>query len=286
MKKICLVVLMILTLFLTACGEDTTQLAKDEFAKYHNGKDEVVLTIHNSLYFENHILKEESLDSGVIYGTIVVYEKYIYYLTFDGEYEGLFKYRTDFANIYRCNFYGENITKICSKELNTFNDVNAKSYKDSIYIEYEKNDTTFIDKYTISTDIYENIASGKNCNLSDYVPKEEPSRYDIEVIENTSPQKHGKFVITDSKTGIKNVIDDNYLRNTPYIKSMEMFNYSPKRFDISNGHVLLTYSMGAGDGWNYAYLVFEYDFDSDSLEYKLLAFPYDNCSFIDIIYIG
>ena len=30
---------------------------------------------------------------------------------------------------------------------------------------------------------------------------------------------------------------------------------------------------------------FEYDFDMDKIEYKLLVFPYDNCSCIDIVYI-
>ena len=286
MKKICLVVLIILTLFLTACGEDTTQLAKDEFAKYFNGKDEVVLNLEDNLYFENHTVMRDNLDIRPSYGTIVVYEKSIYYLSFEGESEGLFKYRINFANVYKCDIYGENTTKIFSKELNTFNDVDAKAYKDSIYIEHEKNDITFIDKYTVPTGTYENIASGKNCSLSDYIPKEEPSRYDIEIIEKKSSKERGKFVITDSQTGAVKTIDDDYLKNTPYIKSMEMFNYSPNRFDISNGHVLLTYSMGAGSGWNYARLVFEYDFDSDSLEYKLLAFPFDNCPCIDIIYIG
>lgn len=46
-----------------------------------------------------------------------------------------------------------------------------------------------------------------------------------------------------------------------------------------------TYGIGAGDGWNYPHLVFEYDFDSNMLEYKLLAFPFDNVC-IDISYIG
>ena len=35
----------------------------------------------------------------------------------------------------------------------------------------------------------------------------------------------------------------------------------------------------------YPHLVFEYDFDSNTLEYKLLAFPYDSV-LIDIVYIG
>ena len=59
MRKIYLLFLTILTLFLTSCRQDTTQLAKDEFSKYYNGKDEVVLNIDDNLYFENHTLKEK-----------------------------------------------------------------------------------------------------------------------------------------------------------------------------------------------------------------------------------
>ena len=91
--------------------------------------------------------------------------------------------------------------------------------------------------------------------------------------------------ITDADLEACTIIDDEYLRNTIYIESMEKFNYSPKRVDISNGHILLTYGIGAGDGWNFPHLVFEYDFDSNKLEYKLLAFPFDSVP-IEIIYIG
>ena len=35
--------------------EDNTQLAKDEFSKYFNGKNEVVLNIGDTLYFEKKV---------------------------------------------------------------------------------------------------------------------------------------------------------------------------------------------------------------------------------------
>jgi hypothetical protein len=255
-------------------------LAKDEFSKYYNGKDEVVLNIEDNLYFENHILESESLKNS--YGSIVFHENLIYYVSINSLNK---KYRNEFINIYTCDCYGENTNIIYSKEINTNSNITLKTNKDSYYIEYKKNKLIYIDKYTISTGIYENIASGKDCSLSDYMPKEEQSRYSIEVIKNISPQEHGKFIVTDLEKGLSNIIDDEYLRNTIYIESMEKFNYSPKRVDISNGHILLTYGIGAGDGWNYPHLVFEYDFDSNTLEYKLLAFPFDSVP-IEIIYIG
>lgn len=39
MKKLYLFGLLSLVSFLTSCGDDTTQLAKDEFSKFYNGKD-------------------------------------------------------------------------------------------------------------------------------------------------------------------------------------------------------------------------------------------------------
>lgn len=281
MKKIYLLFLTILTLLLTSCRQDTTQLAKDEFSKYYNGKDEVVLNIEDNLYFETHTLKKENLEHTHLYGSILIYEKSIYYLSLESSNVG---FKNDFINVYSCDFYGNNIEKVYTKELNIYSRVDIEIYKDNFYIEYKKDELIFIDKYTISTGIYENVASGKDCSLSDYIPKEQ-SRYCVEVIENISPQEHGKFIVTDLETGLSNIVDDEYLKNTIYIESMEKFNYSPKRVDISNGHILLTYGIGAGDGWNFPHLVFEYDFNSNTLEYKLLAFPFDSVP-IEIIYIA
>jgi hypothetical protein len=65
---------------------------------------------------------------------------------------------------------------------------------------------------------------------------------------------------------------------------MKKFNYGPSRVDVSNDHILLSYGIGAGDGWNYSYLIFEYDFSTNSFEYKALVFPYDTIP-IEIYYL-
>ena len=280
MKKIVLLIIACL-IFLTSCRENTTQLAKDEFSKYFNGKNEVVLNIEDNIYFENHILKRDNLNPKNIYNSIAFYNGSIYYLSLDSSKMG---FRNDYINVYSTDFYGKNTKKIYSKYLNINSKVYVQIKGESYYIEYVKNNLTVIDKYTFSTNIYENIACGKDCSLSDYISKEETNKYDFEVIQNSSTKEHGKFIISDSETNERRIIDDNYLKNTIYIESMEMFNYGPKRVDISNGHILLTYGIGAGDGWNYPHLVFEYDFEKDALEYRLLAFPYDSVP-IGIIYI-
>lgn len=282
MKKIWLLILTMLTLCLTGCRKDTTQIAKDEFSKYYNGNNEVVLCHWDNLYFENHTLKRAKLQPENLIGSIIFYDDYIYYLSLKSSNMG---FKNDFINVYSCDYYGENAKLVFSKKLDIYSKVSIETNKDSYYIQYKKNNTILVDKYTISTNIYENIASGKDCSLSDYFQKEEESRYNVEVIENKSPKEHGKFIITDSETGLEKTIDDDYLKNTIYIESMEIFNYGPERFDISKGHILLTYGIGAGDGWNNPHLVFEYDFDLNTLDYKLLAFPEEKTG-VEIIYIG
>lgn len=285
LKKICLLFLTILTLLLSSCRQDTTQLAKDEFSKYYNGKDEVVLNIEDNLYFENYALDLNGLVKGNEHNNGLIMNQRNFFFSTSKE-NSMFNFT---LNIYESNLQGTDIKLVYSKD-------GFKTHPwtyaidDVFYIEHYSNnaldlESKLIDSYTISTGIYENISSGKDCSLSDYAQKEEQSRYSIEVIENISPQEHGKFIVTDLEKGLSNIIDDEYLRNTIYIESMEKFNYSPKRVDISNGHILLTYEIGAGDGWNYPHLVFEYDFDSNKLEYKLLAFPFDSVP-IEIIYIG
>ena len=285
LKKICLLFLTILTLLLTSCRQDTTQLAKDEFSKYYNGKDEVVLNIEDNLYFENYALDLNGLVKGNEHNNgLIINQRNLFFST--SKENSMFNFT---LNIYESNLQGTDIKLVYSKDGFKTHPW-AYAIDDVFYIEHYSNnaldlESKLIDSYTISTGIYENISSGKDCSLSDYAQKEEQSRYSIEVIENISPQEHGKFIVTDLEKGLSNIIDDEYLRNTIYIDSMEKFNYSPKRVDISNGHILLTYGIGAGDGWNYPYLVFEYDFDSNKLEYKLLSFPFDGV-LIEIIYIG
>ena len=283
MKKICFLMISIFALLLASCGDDTTQLAKDEFSKYDSGNDEVVL-LHNDVIYTGKqeldfatLVKNEEPNNGILikedkilFSTSVQNSKFDYTL-----------------NIYETDLQGTETQLFFSKDGFKTHPW-AYADDDNFYIEhYSENalsqDGKVIDRYSVNDNQYETVASGKDCGLSDYV-QEEISQYSIEMVENTSPQEHGKFVIIDSDTGIERILDDEYLKNTIYYESMQMFNYGPKRFDISNGHILLTYGIGAGDGWTYAHLVFEYDFDSNTLEYKLLAFPHDNVS-IDIIYI-
>lgn len=72
LRKICLLMISIFAILLTSCGDDTTQLAKDEFSKYDSGKDEVVLLHNNVIYTGKQeldlatLVKDEEPNNGVL----------------------------------------------------------------------------------------------------------------------------------------------------------------------------------------------------------------------------
>lgn len=284
MKKIILLIILLVCFAFSACRHDTTQLAEDAFSKYYDGGADVVLVLEDTIYFENHKIDLNKLKNEEANNGLIIKKDKLYFST--SKQNSMYDYT---LNIYESDLSGANIKLVFSKG-------NYKTYPwvygidDAFYIEYYLTnaldiDSRQIDKFSIQGNEYENVAGGKDCSLSNYTKKSETSIYDIKVVENLSPQEHGKFIITNSETNEIRIIDDAFLKNTVYIESMEMYNYSPKRYDISNGHILLTYSIGAGDGWNFPHLIFEYDFDTDTLVYKMLVFPYDSVP-IEIIYIN
>ena len=266
MRKVAVLLITILFAFCSAsCGEDTTQQAKDEFSQYYNGKNEVVVTLLKYLYFEEYTLNIYDVCKG--YRKQIFHEDKMYVLANVAVDNG---YRIE---VYTCDLYGKNLTLVYSKFLAIDRPDACYAHGKNFYIQYKKAGVYVVDKYNILTGIYENIYTGEYASIFDFA-EEEPSRFNIEVDEEAFRENHGEFVITDLETGEKRVIDDEYLNNTIYIESMKKYGYWTVRAEVSNGHILLCYTIGAGDGWNYSYLIFEYDFENDTLEYKLLAFPY------------
>lgn len=272
MKKVYLLFITILCLLLTSCMKDTTQLAKDEFSKYFNGKDEVVLIKNSTIHFEKYsinldkVKKDEESNNGVI-----LKKDKLYFTTSKS------KKMFDFTlNIYESNLDGSGIKTLFSKE-HFKTDPYAYGVGNVFFIEHFTNNgfdenSRQIDKYTLSDGIYETIAKGKECSITDYFQNDTSTEYDISINKKSSSEEHGSFTITSLKNKQVNKIDDLYLENTIYIESMKKFNYGPREYKISNNHILLDYAIGAGNGWGQSHLVFEYDFYNNTLEYKLLAF--------------
>ena len=274
--------LIFFAIFLTSCGQDTTQVAKDEFLKYYNGKNEVVLSLYDHLYFEEYTLniREKIKENEINYisNTCLFLDNLIYFVAVETSNMGL---KIDALCVYSCDKKGENIKLIYSK-LGTYKNLKIEEQKDCYYIQYKNEDFMCIDKFEIMTKEYVNIAKGTDCEIKDILKEDRNSKYKVETYVNRSSYEHGEYIITNTENGESRIIDDEFLNKTIYIKSMKKFNYSPERYEISKGHILLSYSIGAGDGWNYSQLVFEYNFEENSLEYKMLVFPYDRSDFIKI----
>jgi hypothetical protein len=118
--------------------------------------------------------------------------------------------------------------------------------------------------------------------VNDYLEKQK-TLYSCSIVEPENGD--GYFEIMDIKTGSVKIVNTEFINKTIYSEAMNEFSYYPCRADVSNGHILLTYRISAGDGWTYSHLIFEFVFDEDSLEYKSLVFPYDT-ECVEIEYIG
>lgn len=289
MKYLSMFLIFIFSFLLAQCylGADTSQLVIDEFSQYYNGKNEVVLKANDTIYGEdyefnfNDLVENNSFNDGFIYknGKLL-------FSTNEKISSGNIK-----LNIYESNVDGTNINLIFSKDgFKTF--TNAFAINDYFYIEHNNikpsnAEGIQIDRYTISTGEYVNVDNGKYADLFFY-KKNEYCKYDVERITTIKQGvKDNSFTITDKDTGIKRIIDNDYLENTIYSDSLKKFKYLPRRFDIVNEHILLTYTIGNGSEYSYSHLIFEYNFEYDFLEFKSLVyslFEYNENN--DIYYIS
>ena len=283
MKKVALFATLILVVCFTSCRQDNTQLAKDEFSKYYQGQNEVALVLDDTIYFEEGEIDLKALkpDEEPNNGLILREDKFYFSTCVEN---AMFDYT---LNIYESNLTGSEITLLFSRDgykthpwaYGTGEVFYIEHFLESTFVKESKR----IDKFSVDSKEYESVDAGEGCGLFNYI-REENNRYSIEMIENPSAEEHGKFIITDLESGAKRIIDDNYLQKTIYSESMKMFGYAPQTFDVSEGHILIAYSIGAGDGRNFPHLAFEYDFDTDTLEYKLLVFPYDSVP-VELVYL-
>lgn len=273
---------------MSSCVKDTTQIIIEEFNKYHDGIEDVVWRDYDELHFENHVLKIFEKIDGIKWDSINFFNDRIYYfdtLTLDSY------NKINSLQFYSCDFNGNNIELLHEEQINSDSKIDYKVVSQMYYFEYKVDDIKYIDTYNIVENEYKNIACGKKVVLEDYI-EEEVNEYDYKVVDlnekdsfqSIKPQSFDYFEIIHKESGISKKIDDEYLKSTIYFESLEKFSYNPKRVDISSGHILLIYGIGGGNGWTYPNVIFEYNFDTEKLEFKLLIFPLDYINF-EIIYI-
>lgn len=293
MKKNFFYLVIILTV-LTSCSYFNGDEAKKEFSQYDDGKNKVAL-IENftEFYFENAKFDIKDIDKDVRSASFILHDNQIFFLSVK-EKQDAKKRICERVMIRKCDFKGENIEDVSSVEINDKTEVAHIINGYDYYIKYEKNKTSYIDRFNVITKEYLNIESGENCSLDPY-KKNEEKKYEISVKKDIYKHrlfshtilKHGSFEITDIESGNKRLIDEEYLMKTVFKDSFNLFHPGPKDYVVSNSHILLLYALGAGPSFTYTAttLIFEYDFENDVLKYKLLVFPAHYANYDAVLYI-
>ena len=271
-----IVLLCLIFCYSPACREDTTELAEAEFSQYRTGKYDVIVSRGGKDHFDGHYLQK----SGTLY-----YNHRVYYIK--GYSNGMIidPYRDIFLEIFSCNVYGEEETLVFSKTIENARSIGDREKNGAYYFWYKTADgMEHIDRYVVSTGVYESIIVGENVPyVEDYVKQNVPdeiSPYKIEVIKDRTIEHGkiivtGKVIVTDILTGEERIIDDTDVEKAECFESMVKFGYDIKKGTVSKGHILLDYWIDAGGAWNRAHLILEYNFLTDSLEYKMFAITED-----------
>ena len=287
-KKSITILLFLLCFLLIGCNtEDTTNKALEEFSKYQKTEDVVLVVDDKIFYFSTHTIDIRDIiedDEEYPNGGYLITKDKIYFSTTKENYMFDFSFF-----IYECDLKGQNKTRIFKLDnLVTNPDVVANNM--IFYLEHYKEnaleeDSKVINYYDIINLVYGQAASGKECTISDYRPRNK-SDYQGKLMDKPYIplfKDNSYYQITNTKTNEIKIIDQEFIKNTKYFESLNKFNYETKRVDISNGHILLTYKLDAGNGVNHSYLVFEYDFEKETIEYKQLVFL-DVDVLVNIIY--
>ena len=280
MKKTVILILIIslISTSLTGCfAEDRSQEAIEEFSQYFDGTNDTALFVGSHAYLQDiHYNFEDITYLVMAPGKSILYNGNILSIHPYEDKEG----RT-FMRLYEFSLNDENLNLINSiylgKGAGNALTLSYTTYADCFYFKYRKEKTWYIGRYCVSTNKYSIVYTGKeNYLVWEYVDDVTENRYEVEVIEaNHKDNNPGAFIITDTKTNEKKVVDDEYLKKTVFIDSMEKFNYYVKKCFISGNHILLTYNI-CGFPWDFPNLVFEYDFETDKLEYEMFVISYDN----------
>ena len=272
MKKFICFILIICITFLLSCNSSNKDITKKDFSLFSDNKNDVVLLEYSYIHFDDHVINLNKLKVDGEYNNGLIFKKGYFYFTTARTY-GIHKNK---LNIYKSDLYGEDVELVFTMDgYKTYplvhslnNDFYVEHYLSNAFIK----DDFALDKYSLDTNIYENIDGGRDCDISDYIKKEEKENYIIEIVSESS-KKHDYFTINDIINDNLIKIDDDFLKTTIYYDLMNKYGYSPRQCDLSNGHILLSYSLGGDYGLDCCFLVFEYDLKNNELEYKLLAFP-------------
>lgn len=292
MKKILLLLIFCLSL-LVSCGEEdyTEEEARNDFSHFYDENfDTVMLFDGEYLIFNNFELNFYQMFDGSN-RAIIVKNREVFVVSFSVREINIFNKYIESIDIWKMDLYGNNrkiVFQIKDKGEIKLKSLQTTKNRSSFYIEYKIDRMYFIDSFNVENFEYVNVEKSKNVpNVYKYAEfnEKDNSIYSGERI-NKSNNVIKEYKIENSSTGRIQYVDEDVLKeNDVYKKTSIKYDYRSSQIIIKNNHIYLFYEINAGDWSTYEYVIFEYYFETNSLDFKMLVFLYD-CINIEMVYIG
>lgn len=233
-----------------------------EFESYER-TDNTVLDIRNKwLNFGYFEIDLDSLSvKGVSTGDWFIYNNKLYFSFYEDSED-----KRKCCSIFQCDFYGENIKKISSVNINKTDSYKMVEVFDNAF--YISNGTTISNGTKLDV-IYpldnrqEEIAY--NGNAWDYVAqlKQQVNQQYIIIKENKK-----EIVIRDETTHLEYTINEETMINSEEGKSLLKFDNYLLKCTISCNRILVTARVAAKNTLYDAYITFEYDINNNNLIFQ------------------
>lgn len=247
-----------------------------EFSQYPSDPDIAVVLDGDTVYFNDHTVHLRDLVSDdVTVRELYISQEDIFFCgaSFDSSHIGSIA-------LYQCDWYGNDMQLLYEK--GEMGSIDTLRNKNVFYFQYVIDGVKYIDCYDIFTGESKNIGEGQDCNIEDYAQTFD-SDYVIE-------HKNGAIGI-GKKSSPRNgmvVLDEDYLKTTPYYASICKYPYNLEHVKESDGKLYALYRLKIEDFFDvtpkYTYAVFEVAYETGNMTYKLLV-QLDDVEVYDVVNI-
>lgn len=292
MKRICAIVLALSVLFLTSCSNQEKKQQddiKNELSKYIP-KNNVILVIDSEeFYLNDFTLNTNEVCQGQEGDRSYYLNGNILYFTTKSTVKSFGK-NSYSVTLHSCDLTNGMVSTIFTRD----GYYKSKTYisRDSLYIQYQEGGdrsnqgTTVIDRYDIQTGEYIRLDFGIEVSIDKYkeVIVQAANKFEVGMGGNDD----GVYCfVTNTETNERKIINRDFMLKTEYAAVFAERSFCPKMIEVVDGHILIAVYLSAGIiiSYNNPYMIFEYDYENETVEYQLLAFPYDTIG-LKFLYIG
>lgn len=265
-------VIVMLICVMTSCSADTEEQLKKDFSSY-NAENDVAL-VYMNFYF---IFKDFyfSLDNGIGHA------KRPHSYATSGKILYSYTYTEHGPNEYTVNVCAFDVsekeeTVVFSKKYASLPEMHLAD--EGLYLLYAidlEQQMETIDLYSIDTGEYCQLETGNNLSLDKYENKitESESRFVGRVVKD---KRNGDyFEIEDVMGNTRKTVCNETLLESEYGEILKEYNFTPKRVKVEGERVFLVFSISYSrsiiNKWGYNFIVFEYNYETETVQYKLIA---------------